>query len=313
MVKLGPFQVELVEAESGRPFTEHNAEDGKTYFESEPDAEYFISVTPMERTPTKVAFRLKIDGQDVGGYRCVDTNILHLSRKFGLSQREGTTGYHKALKFVKPPKGNFEEYNTNDGTIEIIMCEVKKLRRKTSCSKRNWNVTLDKASERGLRPFVNDKKHVRSAEGSIKTAAKTYHAEYDWARGERLGSYVIYYCSVEKLISLGVLPRAPTSRSGMGRPAAAAIISPSSSPSAPVHHHPTRVFLESQERGFNKERGLFHLSAGEDGFMAPCPSSLPPAPVVRQPKRICMESQELGVKREHDLYDLTGEDSDDDE
>jgi hypothetical protein len=229
MVFQGGFRVELVEADSKQPYKEH-VKDGKSYAEVEPDVEYFVSIEKIVDLPKKrYVVECLVDNQDLGyvWYPEGDETSDDQPRYFGLYQREDGVTKERALKFVQPPLLQIRDSDETEmppffGTVKVNVFEagppnsfeeeeVSDSDQSDSCV---YSLEVETVNvEKNKRD-----KHVRSAEGSIKSSkkyrrqgkkalfrTKTEH----WPRGNLVEVISLHYCTAVGLIHVGVLPKPP--------------------------------------------------------------------------------------------------------
>jgi hypothetical protein len=106
MVVLGRFSVELVEAETERPFPEHHGNNGEFYAEVEPGVEYYVQVAVLDEQTlgeegcSKAFLTCRVDGIDLGYHKTLGpSDGLGL---FGTCQRENGIRKIIALRFSTP-------------------------------------------------------------------------------------------------------------------------------------------------------------------------------------------------------------------
>jgi hypothetical protein len=225
MVVQGGFRVELVEADSKQPYKEH-VKDGKSYAEVEPDVEYFVSIEKIVDLPKKrYVVDFLVDNQGLGyiWYPEGDETTDGQPRYFGLYQREDGAVAERALKFVQPPleiKDSATEMPPFFGTVKVNVSEAgppyyseevedSDSDQSDSCvySLEVETVHVEKNKKR---------KHVRSAEGSVKSSKKYCRQEKKasfrsktkhWPRRDLVEVISLHYCTAVGLIHVGVLPK----------------------------------------------------------------------------------------------------------
>lgn len=251
MVNLGPFSVQLLHAESKMPFKEH-LHNGQAYVEAEPNADYFISIKMGDSNPPNVCVTFTVDGQSLNYNWRPGKSFGHV----GLWQIENGNNFHRALRFVKPKVGTKSDAYDEYGKIKIDMYEAKN----TPCNfYGNFKTEMDDRSDSHV--VANPaqlKKVVHSAQG-ITSTLKVPYSPPKWSKGDYLATFTFHYCTAEALIALGVLPRAPPTTVGNRRSAAAAaLISPASSPN--VLREPKRIRVENGVLGVHHEYDFFDLT-----------------------------------------------------
>lgn len=220
LVYNGVFEVQLVEAVTKIPFTEHT-KNGKTYIEVEPDANYWISVRKVAVCPTAMALAFKVDGKRLGlkyTYSGGDRGAPATYRGIADIRGDGTVLQH-SLKFVKPSKsnhvgGNFEtteeSMGTSTGTVEIEIfagnLKDQDGRSKTQRIERNLSSEFGVAAvARGPTAGPSKKKCLRSSVGQACATSKLSSRRlHDRLCVHRL---TLSYCATPGLILAGILPR----------------------------------------------------------------------------------------------------------
>jgi len=215
MVKKGRFGLQLVDAATPEvSFKEHTAEDGATYIEVEPDAEYFLKVG-ISSDFKNVAYDIEVDGEDLG------YNSKHHSceeKIKGLRSREQGESTHKSLKFrglydlhdqtkekttVSPNDSNGDWI----GEIVVTFVEVIELEgyhNRKDATKSKWS-----GSHKSIN--CNKKKLVKSGKGTttkISTASRRMKRR-NWKKGKIIETITVKYCTTVGLINIGVLPKPP--------------------------------------------------------------------------------------------------------
>jgi len=203
------------------PFMEHS-NNGKTYVEVEPDAEYFLSVRQIRPSSTELYSEFSVDGKNLGfhvlwpGGLSVDPVFLGI-----VSNTDGieTT---KALKFVS---ATFTTDDNKTGSIPSSMAGMGQIQMIVSHGifqgierRRNFAVaTSFEASSIDIDcnnsdAFVTKKKNLRSGVGSTaivsaKKEGEEYYRSYE--KGHHLYTITLCYCATPGLIAVGVLPKPP--------------------------------------------------------------------------------------------------------
>lgn len=133
MVQQGDFKVELVQAQSKVPFSEHKHE-GKTYVEVEPDSEYFVAVsrTLVQHVAKMVRIEPIIDDKPLKCHWNFDSGTTTQTPSFlgSLSYDNGTL-VSQSFKLVCPNKNttwgtnNNKNNNNNNKELPIGKVEIK--------------------------------------------------------------------------------------------------------------------------------------------------------------------------------------------
>lgn len=81
MVVLGDFEIQLVESTSKVPYKEHNV-NGKTYFEVEPKAEYYIGFKKVRNgsystSAEKILLEFEVDGDNLDWYLTCSKDLVN--------------------------------------------------------------------------------------------------------------------------------------------------------------------------------------------------------------------------------------------
>mmetsp|Transcript_6382 Transcript_6382/g.15504 ORF Transcript_6382/g.15504 Transcript_6382/m.15504 type:complete len:274 (+) Transcript_6382:227-1048(+) len=208
MVRVSCFEFKLVEAESKKAFREY-CKDGKTYFEVEPDVEYFISVQKVGKSENHEALKVKmsVDGKDLGYSIVRKGHQIDKEQSFkGIRSRVDGTSIHKAFVFTKP-QTLIKEASANPGMsmgkVELGIYEATVGSMKT---------TGDYSAKRFAVPVVDvckqtgplGKKALRSGEGSSTIVGNTRRTKVSHPRGAHLATVVLHYSAAPALIATGV-------------------------------------------------------------------------------------------------------------
>lgn len=215
MVQQGPFQAELIYADTKNPFLEHTASDGQLYVEVEPDAEYFIRV--QSHYPALIKARFQVDGEDLG-YSYTLKGANHGPKEAGLFSRIGGVDTMRALVFVKTPVRM--QGSSNDvtpywtGQIKIQFREAIPDGVSVASDSINKWKGGDVAFVMGSAMDPSKKKGLKSTKGEtvqqVGSVARRDGAYYQRHRpGRVLQTITLKYCSTVGLIHAGILPKPP--------------------------------------------------------------------------------------------------------
>ncbi|GKY92177.1 hypothetical protein MPSEU_000189000 [Mayamaea pseudoterrestris] len=184
MVIRSDLKVELVDAESKKPFKEHE-KDGNIYVEVEPDMDYFIAIRRwhLPNTPHQVhrGFWSRVNGQG----QDIALQFTKPRPSNPGTGYEGITGKVEVRLFEGIPEGILLDYDFID------------------------SVDPDPTLE-GERANISEKKFLLSEKGyftsmSEFTGAKTVSDAY--SPGKFIDSITLHYCTAVGLIEVGVLPK----------------------------------------------------------------------------------------------------------
>jgi len=182
------LNVELVEAESKRPFKKHQGPDNNTYVEVEPEGEYFIKViisVPEMETLCDVKVTFKVDGVDLGYYspiesfaKVVKNGTAKYIQYAGYYFRENGKPAETSLKFGAPSTRNLSDDQPKTGKIAVrLIVYNKSMPRITQPSHFETNLNG--------KPIFSSKKSVQTFRGTVKAAAVGDITEKDFDDDER--------------------------------------------------------------------------------------------------------------------------------
>ena len=204
MVQHGDFVVELVEANTKMPFKEHSHDD-KTFFEVEPDQEYFIAIRKQstKHSSGMVAAKCYVDGQDLGYKTPYEGGRKYASFTFlGCWKVNSQTSTMTALKFVEMRKSasSAEEDKAPVGKIEVKLFQgINPRPYVTSTTVESVKIVGEVSGK-----VDRSKKIVRSTNGECNLAVAVSPTRYDC--GPLLSTITLHYCTTPGLISMGVIP-----------------------------------------------------------------------------------------------------------
>lgn len=208
MVKEGKFTVEIVLADTQTAFKEHKGpDDGKTYAEVEPDAEYFIRVKNEHANGTVIE-SMQVDGERLGyAHRTKYGN----DATRGLWSRKNGKETKKAFRFQKASVMDCAadvDGKPWTGCVEISFHEAINGTMITQGDhKSTWG-----GGKVGSLIGQQAKKGIKSVAGSaldIKEVAKGPQQVIRYQKGDLLGTIKLYYCTAVGLIFANVLPKPP--------------------------------------------------------------------------------------------------------
>ena len=213
MVQIGDFIVELVCAETKKPFQEH-IKDAKVYVEVEPDIEYFISIQKVETSHKGCSYVEFIVDEKRLGYHCLYyANELDEEADLrGLWQVENGKCFDKALKFVKPKlrgMGDKSGSNLLMGKVEVEIYDGIFDGYQNSERSFSSSMSAEKLSQNHA--DLAAKKSLRSGEGETLTKSERYSTGQKacFTKGDLVDSITLTYCAALGLIAVGVLPKPP--------------------------------------------------------------------------------------------------------
>ena len=216
MVVLGDFEIQLVEATSKTPYKEHNI-NGKTYFEVEPKAEYYIGFKKVHNTSyscSAVKVYFKIDGKDLGFNTTFYRDEVQKKQAYkGLLERQHGLSLFRALQFVKPeittlpPKANSSSSDDDSmlGQVHIEIYEQGSRIASPTSLERNLTTNIEARALESNVQGISKAKFVRTAAGSSSLATQCGSAQYH--TGRLLDKFVLYYGTVPGLMQAGVVAR----------------------------------------------------------------------------------------------------------
>ena len=205
MVKQDGIEVELVEAVTRQPFKEHqNGKDGLTYFEVEPDAEYFIRID-SRGISRKLLAAVSIDGKVLDG---VDT-LLDSEIFVGLRKNlDKFTSVTKSFKFMRRTSQESSDASSLvwSGSVQVTIREEKEgrvLRSRQKKRNKGWTDSVDEICAVSGAP---SSKLTASAEGSHFLDFYFVGESSTVLLGPVLTFFDLRYCTVPGLVHQGILP-----------------------------------------------------------------------------------------------------------
>lgn len=191
------FVVELVDAQTKTPFKEHTSQDGTTYIEAEPDAEYFIRIEVDAEE--KILAKAIVDGGSLG-YRkhCwkvprTADNILGIRKK-----NDGKT----ALKFSRVRRNLSGGIGSWKGTVKVDFFKAI-----PNGPWEDFTASWDSTDDN-----ISGEKAVKTIEGSI-VFKRDYELinkdDLQYRRGDIIKTVELHCCSAVGLINAGIIPRPP--------------------------------------------------------------------------------------------------------
>mmetsp|Transcript_577 Transcript_577/g.1032 ORF Transcript_577/g.1032 Transcript_577/m.1032 type:complete len:258 (+) Transcript_577:138-911(+) len=224
MVCSGKFKLELIDADTNRPFTEHHGKDGKTYAEVEPEIEYFLRISSTD--PRIVCLTCSVDDKDLG---YISSLMPHGERINGIWSRENGVSKMSALKFNKlinkrnnDGMDTKKQWGNNDnihwtGCVELNVYEY--VDQGTTNSYDNvsssWSENTDHV-RKGLH-LSSKKKALNSTVGTATIETKLTGRHHVFSCGAPIASIKLYYCSTVGLIAAKVLDPPPREEELEGR------------------------------------------------------------------------------------------------
>ena len=213
MVQIGDFIVELVYAETKKPFREHT-KDTKIYVEVEPDIEYFISIQKVGTSHKGYSYvEFFVDEKRLEYYSLYKASKLDEEADLrGLFQVENGKSFHKAIKFVKPKLrgiGDKSGSNLLMGKVEVKIYDGIFAGYQNSKYSYASSMSAEKLSQNHAN--LAAKKSLRSGEGETLTKSKSYSTGQQacFTKGALVDSITLTYCAALGLIEVGVLPKPP--------------------------------------------------------------------------------------------------------
>lgn len=183
------LNVELVEAESKRPFKKHKGPDDNTYVEVEPEAEYFIKVIismPEKKTICDAKVTLRVDGESLG-YKLNLSNFTKVAKN-GTAKYMYYAGYYfrkngveslTSLKFGAPSTRNLSDEQPKTGKVAVSLLvrnkPVPKNRQKLQSNKpvsknrqNQQSSPSDFETKLNGKPIFSSEKAVQTVRGAIE-------------------------------------------------------------------------------------------------------------------------------------------------
>ena len=219
MVLIGDFEIQLVEATSKMPYKEHN-KNGKTYFEVEPKAEYYIGFKKVRNSSyytnaENLSLSFDIDGQRLGwcqpfGNHEIDQNY----RYYGLLENNNGGYSFRALCFIKPEITNSSTANHNNAgtsgtkTDDSMLGRVRFVVEEQGALLGHEAATTATMEARAVASTTEDMakaKFVRSGTGT--SSVTTSFSEVKHSSGRTLQDVELYYGTVPGLMQAGVVQR----------------------------------------------------------------------------------------------------------
>ena len=213
MVQIGDFLVELVYADSKKPFKEHT-KDSKVYVEVEPDTEYFISLQKLGTAYQGTSYvEFIVDEKRLQYYSYYQPNKADGSKAFkGLYQVDHGMEYYKALKFVKPKHqatGDKTDANLLLGKVEVKIYDGIFTGYKDYGSGYSYATNLSTSNISQEHAHVAAKKCLRTGEGTTHTKPRSHARQACYTKGDLVDSVTLTYCAALGLVEAGVLPQPP--------------------------------------------------------------------------------------------------------
>ena len=121
MVRKGDYEVEFFHPDTKLPFKEHVSKEGITYFEMEPDAEFFIRIFNHNPDLKRTYAALTVDGKKTQkrSIKCLEDEILGtLIYNYGTGFKEDTS--LRARREINKRK-DFNSSPLSTGTGSIIV------------------------------------------------------------------------------------------------------------------------------------------------------------------------------------------------
>lgn len=216
MVRYGKFTLELIDALTSRPFTEHHGKDGKTYAEVEPEIEYFLRISSDD--PRPVCCRFFVDDKSLGYVRPLRQHQVSTD---GIWCRENGVSKTTALKFNKLVNKKQNNSNKNDhdndhnnDNIHWTGCVEMKIYELVSKECTTYNDVSSSWSDntehvlKGLN-LSSNKKAINSTMGTTTIEKKVTGRLVKISPGAPIASIKLYYCSTVGLIAAKVLDPPP--------------------------------------------------------------------------------------------------------
>jgi hypothetical protein len=206
------FSVELVEAETKKPFKEHR-KDGKYYVEVEPDIEYYIHLQRVVPTQGTVRCEFKVDDQDLG------YNVLFYKENgtdsgyYGVWKLQDCISTFTALKVMQPKRQLNDSFDKTPlllmGKVQVLLYEG--ISDGSKFTDKDFSSPFAGCAKVECPTNAQDKKMIfRSKKGA--STIKTPHPlapRDNIRRGKLLDTITLHYCSPVGLITVGVLPKPP--------------------------------------------------------------------------------------------------------
>lgn len=220
MVCSGKFTLELIDAVTNRPFTEHHGKDGKTYAEVEPEIEYFLRISSTD--PRSVCCKFSVDDKDLGYVCSLHQNNVSIR---GIWSRENAVSKMSTLKFNKLiNRRNGDSHNNKrdrgqnwgednihwTGCVEMKIYELVVKERMASIYSdvsSSWSANTEHVLK-GLN-LSSNKKALNSTVGSTTIEKKLSGRQSHVSCGDHITSIKLYYCSTVGLIAAKVLDPPP--------------------------------------------------------------------------------------------------------
>ena len=229
------LEIKLVAADNKEfAFPEHSGptSGGTTFFEAEPNAEFFIAVRRHDdgNYDGPLTMRVRVDSQSQGFRQEFNNNSTGRWKYKGLLQKDNSgNGYYQALKFVTPRAaepfygGSTEDQANGSSTVEAkmggeIIIKVRRIigkkfvgvhNKRGSCSGR-------KLKTPELTGMVQEdlvkKKYVGVVSGTHVESSnqKNLSNMYESEVGEVIEKIHLKYATFERLLRSGIIPAPPS-------------------------------------------------------------------------------------------------------
>ena len=198
--------MQLVAADTKKPFMEHTAPDGQVYAEVEPDMDYFIS---LRSDIGGVMMFLSVDGVDLGYYQSFKKK--RKKKYCGHRERKGENETMTALHFNKTREAHGVSANIKlTGKVEVNIHQ-------------RGDEYYKKVEDNAVSPLLaadstlGGKKCIKSTSSgshSIEKIRPSKKVKGNVVRGYKIGKHIctitLHYCSALGLIYNKILPPPPT-------------------------------------------------------------------------------------------------------
>jgi hypothetical protein len=226
MVQQGDFKVELVDAITKVPFIEHTRDNGDTFVEAEPKAEYLIRIEKTAAVALAHVPFLCIDFFVDGGDLWVCSNICGTTincaggELYGLNDFVHDSWVEYALRFDIPHRQvTQEEFSVDSfvekmGRVDIKVYEGVRHHEKPNCDHLPLVPKFDgsAATFAVSRDGGEQDKAVLSTKGTA--VASGYSRCCSYTAGRLLDTITLRYCSVKGLQLIGILAPPATPAGG---------------------------------------------------------------------------------------------------
>ena len=205
MVKVGAYTVELVAADTKKPFKEHTASDGQVYAEVEPDMDYYIALNSDVKD---VMMSMYVDGVDLGydqTFECLDPSSMYQGKWETTKDGKETM---TALHFNKTRQEAGTQQSTMlTGKVEVKIYSLGEMYYSKPRDFVSTSLTADST--------LGGKKCIKTTTSGSHSfddtpmgqTASTETVEFDY--GEHLQTITLNYCSAFGLIYHKILPPPP--------------------------------------------------------------------------------------------------------